>query len=85
MTVGASAITIFHPPSDPERFGHRVAGLLAAASNTRGYVSARRSVQRDGHWTVEVPLNAQTCSTRGSTAVVVVAYAALLALFAFLG
>jgi antibiotic biosynthesis monooxygenase (ABM) superfamily enzyme len=56
MTVGASAITIFHSPSDPERFGHWVAGLLAAASNTRGYVSARRSVQRDGHldWAVEV-------------------------------
>src|SRR5262249_25027031 len=56
MTVGATAITIFHPPSDPEQFGHWVAAYLAAASNIRGYVGARRSVQRDGDldWALEV-------------------------------
>lgn len=56
MTVGASAITIFHPPSDPERFGRWVAGYLASARHSFGYVSARQSVQGSGQldWAVEV-------------------------------
>lgn len=45
MTVGATAITLFHPPSDPERFGRWAAGYLAAARHTPGHVSARQSVQ----------------------------------------
>jgi uncharacterized protein len=56
MTVGATAITIFHPPSDPERFGRWVAGYLASARHFSGHVSARQSVHRGGHldWAVEV-------------------------------
>jgi len=56
MTVGATAITIFHPPADPEGFGRWVAGYLASARHTSGYVSARKSVQggRQLDWAVEV-------------------------------
>jgi uncharacterized protein len=56
MTVGATAITIFHPPADPERFSRWVAGYLAAARHSHGYVSARQSVQgsRQLDWAVEV-------------------------------
>jgi uncharacterized protein len=56
MTVGATAITIFHPPADPERFSRWVAGYLAAGRHSHGYVSARQSVQGSGQldWAVEV-------------------------------
>ena len=56
MTVGATAITFFHPPPDPARFGRWVAGYLASARHTSGYVSARESVQGGGQldWAVEV-------------------------------
>jgi uncharacterized protein len=56
MTVGATAITIFHPPSDPQRFGRWVAGYLASARHFSGHVSARQSVQGGEHldWAAEV-------------------------------
>jgi uncharacterized protein len=56
MTVVATAITIFHPPSDPQRFGQWVAGYLASARHCNGHVSARQSVQGIGQldWAVEV-------------------------------
>jgi uncharacterized protein len=56
MTVGATVITIFHPPADPERFGRWVAGYLASARHTPGYVSACESVQgsRRLDWAVKV-------------------------------
>ncbi|WP_156661602.1 antibiotic biosynthesis monooxygenase [Mycobacterium sp. 852002-51163_SCH5372311] len=56
MTVGATAITIFHPPSDPQRFDRWVTGYLASARHCIGHVSARRSVQGSGQldWAVEV-------------------------------
>jgi hypothetical protein len=56
MTVGATTITIFHPPSDPQRFGRWVAGYLASARHCNGHVSARQSVQDSGQldWAVEV-------------------------------
>lgn len=56
MTVGATVITFFHPPSDPARFGRWVAGYLASARHTSGYVSARQSVQGGEQldWAVEV-------------------------------
>jgi uncharacterized protein len=56
MTVGATAITIFHPPAEPERFSRWVAGYLATARHSDGYVSARQSVQgsRQLDWAVEV-------------------------------
>jgi antibiotic biosynthesis monooxygenase (ABM) superfamily enzyme len=56
MTVGATAITFFHPPSDPAGFGRWVGGYLASARHTPGYVSARQSVQGGGQldWAVEV-------------------------------
>jgi antibiotic biosynthesis monooxygenase (ABM) superfamily enzyme len=56
MTVGATAITIFHPPSDPQRFGRWVAGYLASARHFNGHVSARQSVQGGAQldWAVEV-------------------------------
>jgi uncharacterized protein len=48
MTVGATAITIFHPPSEPQRFAQWVAEYLASARHASGYVAARESVQSDG-------------------------------------
>ena len=56
MTVGAAAITIFHPPSDPQRFDRWVTGYLASARHCFGHVSARQSVQGNGQldWAVEV-------------------------------
>jgi uncharacterized protein len=56
MTVAASAITFFHPPSDPERFGRWVAGYQACARHSFGHVSARKSVQGSSQldWAVEV-------------------------------
>lgn len=60
MTVGATAITIFHPASDSELFGRWVAEYIAAASRASGFVDARQSVHdpvhTDGHldWAVEV-------------------------------
>jgi uncharacterized protein len=48
MTVGATAITIFHPPSEPQRFAQWVAEYLASARHAFGYVAARESVQSDG-------------------------------------
>jgi uncharacterized protein len=45
MTVGATAITTFHPPSEPERFGGWVDEYLAVARQASGYVNARQSVQ----------------------------------------
>ncbi len=56
MTVGATAITIFHPPSEPERFGRWVAGYLSSARHSPGYVIGRESVQgsRQLDWAVAV-------------------------------
>lgn len=56
MTVGATAITLFHPPSDPERFGRWAATYIASARHTSGYVSARESVQGSQQldWALEV-------------------------------
>lgn len=56
MTVGATAITLFYPPVDTQRFSAWLAGLLASARDAPGYVSARESVQGDGQldWAVEV-------------------------------
>jgi uncharacterized protein len=56
MTAGASAITIFHPPADPERFGQWMVRYLASARHSLGHVSARESVQGNGQldWAVEV-------------------------------
>jgi uncharacterized protein len=48
MTVVATAITIFHPPADPERFARWAAAYLASARHSPGYVGARQSVQSDG-------------------------------------
>ncbi|MHA7651006.1 antibiotic biosynthesis monooxygenase [Mycobacterium sp. ML4] len=56
MTVGATAITFFHPPGDTERFGGWIDGYLAVARRTPGYLAARRSVSGGGRldWAVEV-------------------------------
>lgn len=56
MSAGAAAITIFHPPSNPERFSRWVAEYQACACHSLGYVSARESVQGSGQldWAVEV-------------------------------
>jgi antibiotic biosynthesis monooxygenase (ABM) superfamily enzyme len=56
MTAGASAITIFHPPSDPDRFGQWVLRYLACAGHSVGHVTARESVHgnRRLDWAVEV-------------------------------
>jgi antibiotic biosynthesis monooxygenase (ABM) superfamily enzyme len=56
MSPGASAITIFHPPSNPERFSRWVAGYQACARHSSEYVTARQSVQGSGQldWAVEV-------------------------------
>jgi uncharacterized protein len=56
MTAGASAITLFHPPSDPARFGQWVASYLASARHSPGHVRVRESVQggRPLDWGVEV-------------------------------
>lgn len=56
MTVGASAITIYHRRSDPERFGRWVTECIAAARQAPGYVRARQSVPGDGplDWAVEM-------------------------------
>ncbi|GFG64990.1 hypothetical protein MKUB_24800 [Mycobacterium kubicae] len=47
MTVGATAISIFHTPGDPERFGQWAADYFAAARASSGYLGARRSVDAD--------------------------------------
>lgn len=56
MPAVAAAITIFHPPSDPDRFGQWLARYLASAHQSNGYVSARESVQASTQldWAVEV-------------------------------
>ncbi len=56
MTVGATAITIFHPPADPDRFGGWIEGYLALARQTPGYVTARQSVGGGGQldWAIEL-------------------------------
>ncbi len=56
MTAVATAITTFHPPSDPDRFGQWVARYLAAARQSVGHVSARESVQGSAQldWAIEV-------------------------------
>ncbi|WP_081282263.1 antibiotic biosynthesis monooxygenase [Mycobacterium asiaticum] len=56
MTAGASAITIFHTPTDPDRFDAWVGRCLATAGRAAGFVGARRSVHSGGHldWAVEV-------------------------------
>lgn len=56
MTVGATAITFFHPPPDPERFGRWVARYLASARRSPGYASDRESVHanRQLDWALEV-------------------------------
>src|SRR5271155_2026758 len=100
MTVGASAITIFHPPSDPELFGRWVAGYFASAGLSPGYVTARESVQGSTQldWTLEVchsqdffdgwldspGRRAAPCEAQAQGHRRVVVYAALLALFLLL-
>ncbi|WP_205872899.1 antibiotic biosynthesis monooxygenase [Mycobacterium camsae] len=56
MTVGAAAITIFHPPGNPDRFDGWVQGYLGTAGQAPGYVAARSSVPGGGQldWAVEV-------------------------------
>src|SRR5271163_1661017 len=56
MTAVASAITTFHPPSDPDRFGQWVARCLASARQSVGNVSTRESVQGSAEldWAIEV-------------------------------
>lgn len=56
MTAVAAAITFFHPPSDPDRFGQWAARYLDSARQSEGYVSARESVQASTQldWAVEV-------------------------------
>ena len=56
MTVGASAITFFHRPPDPEQFGRWAAGYGAAARQASGCVNARQSVHSGGQldWAVDV-------------------------------
>lgn len=55
MSAGASAITLFHPPSNPERFSRWVAAYEACARHSLGYVGARESVQGSRlDWAVEV-------------------------------
>jgi uncharacterized protein len=56
MSAVASAITTFHPPSDPDRFGQWVARYLASARRSVGHVSARESVQGSAEldWAIEV-------------------------------
>src|ERR1700737_4143244 len=56
MTVGASAITTFHPPAEPERFDAWIVEYIAVARQASGYVDARQSVQGDRRfvWAVEV-------------------------------
>ncbi|MCV7429905.1 antibiotic biosynthesis monooxygenase [Mycobacterium montefiorense] len=56
MTADACAITLFHPPSDPARFGQWVVSYLASARHSPGHVGARESVQgsRPLDWAVEV-------------------------------
>ncbi|GAB3010190.1 antibiotic biosynthesis monooxygenase [Mycobacterium bourgelatii] len=49
MTLGACAITIFHPPADPAGLGRWVAEYIASAGNAPGYLSARESVPGSGH------------------------------------
>lgn len=44
MTVGASAITNFHPPADPDRFGHWGNGYIATAAQAPGFADGRLSV-----------------------------------------
>lgn len=44
MTVGASAITIFHPPADPAGFDRWAAEYIASARTKPGFVGARESV-----------------------------------------
>lgn len=48
MTVAATGITIFHPPTDPDRFDRWLDGYLESARRSGGFVSARRSVPRGG-------------------------------------
>ncbi|RUP05676.1 MAG: antibiotic biosynthesis monooxygenase [Mycobacterium sp.] len=56
MTVGASAISLFHPPGDPDRFGGWLEDYLAVARRTPGYATARQSVPgvAELDWAVEV-------------------------------
>jgi uncharacterized protein len=56
MTVGATAITIFHPPAEPHRFATLVGRLLTCARSAPGYVGGRESVTGTGQldWAVEV-------------------------------
>ena len=56
MPALAAAITIFHPPADPDRFGEWMARYVASARQSNGYVSARESVQASAQldWAVEV-------------------------------
>ncbi|MDT5140459.1 MAG: uncharacterized protein QOD58_4721 [Mycobacterium sp.] len=56
MTVGATAITTFHTPSEPERFDGWIAEYIAVARQASGYVDARQSVQSDRQfvWAVEI-------------------------------
>jgi antibiotic biosynthesis monooxygenase (ABM) superfamily enzyme len=56
MTVGATAITTFHRPSEPERFDDWVAEYIAVARQGAGYVNARQSVHSESQfvWAVEI-------------------------------
>jgi antibiotic biosynthesis monooxygenase (ABM) superfamily enzyme len=52
----ATAISIFHPPSEPRRFAAWISDYVACARAADGFVGARVSVQSDAHldWGVEV-------------------------------
>jgi uncharacterized protein len=54
--TAAAAITIFHPPADPVRFGQWLTAYLDSARQSAGFVSARESVQATTQldWAVEV-------------------------------
>lgn len=55
MTVGAAAISIFHPPRDPDRFVGWVAQYVATARQAPGCAHARQSAQAGQlDWAVEV-------------------------------
>jgi len=66
MTVGAAAISIFHPPRDPDRFGGWLEEYLAVARQAPGYAAARQSVPAGEQldWAVEVSFDdAETLDT----------------------
>lgn len=60
MSIGAAAVTIFHPPADSERFGRWVTGYLATARHSSGYVGTRQSVQKVSQFDSAVEVRFET-------------------------